>query len=250
MTKITSSVGLGGINATKDVRLVQQLLNNNRPFPLRAIAVDGRIGKETIAAIQEFQNRAVHLSRPDGRVDPRGTTLKALDKSGPGAGIPSLKTKPTASVADDAASALKAFEADHPILTGKAYLTSGSRTWQEQLDIILQPKRANNYTNIKDRFKTKFKLKDLPAARNDLSSEQLSWWETEILAQAGKSPGFPHVGGKAQDISVKNLGLDDKKKLQSKVEEWNLQILFELVTGDTSDYGVSISDANVFHTYR
>lgn len=248
MATIMGSVGIQGMNAANDVRIVQQLLNNNRPVPLRQIAVDGRIGPETTDAILEFQRRVLHQSRPDGKVDPHGQTLAALNGSGPTRSAPS--PAPSGSVSADAAKALAAFEADNPSLKGKAYLTSGSRTWQEQLDIILDPKRANNYTNIKDRFKTKFKLTNLPSGRSALTQEQLSWWETEIMAQAGKSPGFPHVGGKAQDISVKNLGLSDKQKLQGKLDDWKLKILFESVTGSTSDYGVSISAANVFHVYR
>ena len=70
------------------------------------------------------------------------------------------------------------------------------------------------------------------------------------MKQAGKSPGFPHVGGKAQDVSVKNLTLlEDKKKLKTKLET-KFRILLEKVTGATSQYGVTISIANVFHVYK
>lgn len=141
------------------------------------------------------------------------------------------------------------FENENPKLKGKAYLTSGSRTWQEQLDIILEPKRKENYLNIKKRFMTKYKLKALPKKRADLTKDQLAWWKAGIMKQAGRSPGFPHVGGKAQDVSVKNLELEDKKKLKTKIKT-KYKILLEKVTGTTSKYGVPISSANVFHVYE
>ena len=68
-------------------------------------------------------------------------------------------------------------------------LTSGSRTWEDQLDIILQPKRKDSYKNIKSRFLKKFSLRDLPEKRKELSKEQLTWWRTEINKQAGKPTG-------------------------------------------------------------
>ncbi|MFL4470774.1 hypothetical protein ACERZ8_13110 [Tateyamaria armeniaca] len=153
-------------------------------------------------------------------------------------------------IKSDVQAAIATFEKENPKLKGKAYLTSGSRTWQDQLDIILQPKRAKNYKNIKARFLAKFSLKELPKKRGDLTKDQLAWWKKAIMAQAGKSPGFPHVGGKAQDVSVKNLSNDDKKKLSAIMKKAGIKILFEQVSGSTSNYGVSITKANVFHCYK
>ncbi len=153
-------------------------------------------------------------------------------------------------IKSDVDAAIATFETENPKLKGKAYPTSGNRTWQDQLDIILQPKRAKNYKNIKARFLAKFKLKELPKKRGDLDKDQLAWWKKAIMAQAGKSPGFPHVGGKAQDVSVKNLGNDDKKKLAAIMKKAGIKILFEQVSGSTSNYGVPITKANVFHCYK
>src|SRR5262245_23588713 len=141
-------------------------------------------------------------------------------------------------VAEDTKIAVEDFEKDNPALKGKAYLTSGNRTVEEQLDIILDPKRKDNYLNIKERFKKKYKLKELPK-RSDLNEKQTKWWKHEIELQAGKSPGFPHVGGHAQDVSVKNLDKDGKDKLKKKLEAKKLKILMEKVTGTDSQYGVS-----------
>ena len=149
-------------------------------------------------------------------------------------------------IADDVKAALADFEKDNPKLAGKAYLTSGDRSVAEQIEIILDPKREDNYLHIKERFKSKCKLK-APPARADLTDEQVTWWETEVKNQVGKSPGFPHVGGFAQDVSVKNRDTDSKIKLKTKIESNNTSILMEKVTGTDSQYGVSIEQSNVFH---
>jgi hypothetical protein len=82
MSAIAASVGRGGINRQDDVRIVQNLLNKNRSFGQSPITVNGLANAETIAAIEDFQRRALKLTNPDGRVDPNGNTLKALDGGG------------------------------------------------------------------------------------------------------------------------------------------------------------------------
>jgi len=154
-------------------------------------------------------------------------------------------------VAEDAKKAVQAFEEENPKLKGKAVLTSGSRTWEEQLDIILDPKRKKNYPNIKKRFLQEFKdLKELPSKRKELTKEQLDWWEKEINKQAGKPDGFAHVGGNAQDISVASLDDEGKKALEAKLTDAKLKVYYEYVTSTDSEYGVSLSKANVFHVYK
>ena len=145
---------------------------------------------------------------------------------------------------------LSQFEKDNAEYKEKAYLTSGSRTWKNQLEIIINPKRKRNYLNIKSRFKTKFKLATIPTTISKMTTLQLTWWQTEISKQAGKSPGFPHEGGKAQDISVKNMDLVGKKLLKNAIEATGLSILLEKVTGTISKYDVSIEKANAFHVYK
>lgn len=80
--KISASVGKGGVNHRQDVREVQRLLNAkiDQLTPLRALAVDGLVGRNTINAIMEFQRRVVGFHNPDGRVDPGGKTETALRK--------------------------------------------------------------------------------------------------------------------------------------------------------------------------
>jgi hypothetical protein len=68
------SVGRGGANRSADVRTVQNLLLA-RGFSTLGRA-DGICGDETIKAIVAFQSG--YLRRPDGRIDPGGTTWRSL----------------------------------------------------------------------------------------------------------------------------------------------------------------------------
>ena len=78
MKTIVASVGRGGLNRTDDVLLVQALLNRHSQVPQRPLVVDGVMSSRTIAAIEEFQRRAVNIHRPDGRIDPGDRTMAAL----------------------------------------------------------------------------------------------------------------------------------------------------------------------------
>jgi putative chitinase len=79
---LVGSVGVAGRNARDDVKTIQILLNMNlgKLIPLAPLGVDGRIGSNTNAAIAEFQRRVVGQAKPDGRIDPRGATLRALQE--------------------------------------------------------------------------------------------------------------------------------------------------------------------------
>jgi hypothetical protein len=99
-SRISGSVGRGGMNLRSDVSLVQQLINNHLPInhlpiPLRPLKVDGNCGPLTIRAIEEIQRRILHMNAPDGRVDPTGGTYRFLTganihpppKPGAGSGV-------------------------------------------------------------------------------------------------------------------------------------------------------------------
>ncbi len=141
------------------------------------------------------------------------------------------------------------FEKRYPDLSGKIYLTSGDRTWQEQLDIILASAQQANYPNIKHSFKVAFGYAKLPKTSSELNRIELQWWQREIMQQAGVSPGFPHVGGMAQDISVKLLTLAERQKLKIELEP-HFGILLEKISETKSVYGVELSEANLFHLYH
>jgi len=80
MIQIQASVGRNGANHFRDVATVQTLLNDCRHLlgSVPDVDPDGRVGDDTIFAIEEFQRRVVRISTPDGRVDPGGRTLRAL----------------------------------------------------------------------------------------------------------------------------------------------------------------------------
>ena len=92
---LTASVGQGGVNREQDVRLIQQLINERLPIPLRPLAVDGVCGALTIMAIKEVQIRQLHLVHPSGRVDPGSATFQYLRGSAMGT---QTQTKTSSSV--------------------------------------------------------------------------------------------------------------------------------------------------------
>lgn len=75
---ISAAVGAGGANRYADVITVQKLINKTRELmDSNRIGVDGAVGGETIGAITALQR--VFFGWSDGRVDPNGQTLKALN---------------------------------------------------------------------------------------------------------------------------------------------------------------------------
>jgi hypothetical protein len=78
-TKLAGSVGRQGLNKEADVKAVQELLNARIPIPMAFVDVTGVCDDQTIAVIEEIQRRYLKDANPDGRVDPRGRTLKFLD---------------------------------------------------------------------------------------------------------------------------------------------------------------------------
>ena len=79
---ITGSVGNGGKNSKADVSTVQQRLNDLMNAPRVPLVVDGLSGKKTIRMIRDFQRGAAGFNYGDGRVDPNGRTLAALNDPG------------------------------------------------------------------------------------------------------------------------------------------------------------------------
>lgn len=70
-------------NLPGDVGNIQKLLNDNLHLlpNIKKLAVDNRIGKDTIAAISAYQKIVLKMSAPDGRIDPGGRTLASLQKT-------------------------------------------------------------------------------------------------------------------------------------------------------------------------
>jgi len=99
--EVSATVGQGGKNLEDDVKAVQAALNRRADARL---TVDGRCGPATIEAIIAFQ-RALGQSKPDGRVEPRRGTARALAASGK-IGKPPPPPNPKAPPADLGAATL------------------------------------------------------------------------------------------------------------------------------------------------
>jgi len=85
---ISASVGVGGANRPPDVVTVQNALNRVRPDrggPVPLLDVDGICGSKTNAAIRNFQTKQ-QLAVIDGRADPNGATMRALNAEQGGGG--------------------------------------------------------------------------------------------------------------------------------------------------------------------
>ncbi len=114
-TNIQASVGRNGVNQRDDVVLVQTLLLA-RGFA-RVGDADGDCGKNTIAAILDFQSN--FLKNPDGRIDPGGTSWRNLAGTYPGL-VPATAPAPGAPPAPPAppAAAAKTAAAGAAAITG------------------------------------------------------------------------------------------------------------------------------------
>jgi len=76
---IFGSVGAGGKNNHNDVAAIQQRLNDLMHPPRVPLAVDGISGRKTRRMIRDFQKSVCKFNWPDGRVDPVGKTIVALN---------------------------------------------------------------------------------------------------------------------------------------------------------------------------
>ncbi|MGL1190363.1 hypothetical protein ACSTLL_00755 [Vibrio parahaemolyticus] len=76
MVVIESSVGAGGVNKKKDVKIVQILLNSQAKA--EKLITDGLCGSKTIGEIFSYQRTIMPGWKPDGRVDPNGRTFREL----------------------------------------------------------------------------------------------------------------------------------------------------------------------------
>ena len=100
---IVGSVGMGGLNGTKDTMTIQYLLNcvpKTKGGPTIELVVDGIVGPKTIAAIKAFQK--VHSPVADGRVDPGKATLAKLQAYDPSGSTPINLGGPKLSASPDA----------------------------------------------------------------------------------------------------------------------------------------------------
>lgn len=132
---ITGSVGQGGRNHPDDVRTIQDALNNVTPAnhrPVPPLATDGKIGPKTLAAIHAYQRRKLGWS--DGRVDPDGPTIHALDDGGtsPPGKPASPKPIPTPATDDENRTFITTVGAALP--TARHWVQAAQRTLDAAID--------------------------------------------------------------------------------------------------------------------
>ena len=113
MARIQASVGHRGRNQRPDVVKVQYLINGHirSIAPLAPLRVSGRADSSFITAIRAFQQNVVGMRSPDGRVDPGGRTLAALNRPSPGASLFHYPEGPQERLADIARPYIGATEA-------------------------------------------------------------------------------------------------------------------------------------------
>ncbi|MFT7638777.1 MAG: peptidoglycan hydrolase-like protein with peptidoglycan-binding domain [Pirellulaceae bacterium] len=76
---IVGSVGQGGKNMPQDVSTVQGRLNELAGKARTPLVVDGKSGSKTRGMIEDFQTSVLKFNTADGRVDPNGKTILAMN---------------------------------------------------------------------------------------------------------------------------------------------------------------------------
>ena len=79
--RIDEPVGEGAPNRHFDVVAIQEIINAHRPSILPELIVDGHCREELVRAIKTIERTYISTHHPDGRIDPRGPTLRALNSA-------------------------------------------------------------------------------------------------------------------------------------------------------------------------
>ena len=82
MVTISNSVGATGLNKPVDVMIVQHLLNLNYDVADYQTPITGALDNAMIQAIKRFQQNALAMKTPDGRITPGGITFRRLANPG------------------------------------------------------------------------------------------------------------------------------------------------------------------------
>lgn len=144
------------------------------------------------------------------------------------------------------------FKKGNPNVKGKINFTSGARTKEKQLSIILEPrnlKSPKNYSTMKKNYKKIFN-EDLDVeSKIKKNKENYDWCIKYIWDRRGSTTGFAHVGGNAQDIGVSGLTNDEKSALEIHLAASGFAVIYEYVKGEISKFHVDIAQANTFHVH-
>lgn len=179
---ISASVGRNGANRDADVRAVQTLLNGQSQTQLERLVVDGDIGPRTIGAIETYQRKVLHFANPDGKVDPGGKTLTALNAA-------QVPHAPSATPTNPVAAPAAPPDASQPFMQRVTNFTdyvlanhgitiavkSSTRPplWQQRMHIAHMMK-YNSYKSLKPRQRTSIGGHDVISFAH-LSNASLTW---------------------------------------------------------------------------
>jgi hypothetical protein len=122
-------------------------------------------------------------------------------------------------------------------------ITDGDRPWEQQLFYLLDSQES--YSGSTNEFIRIFGVTP-PRTIDELTTEQKEWYRQRIEAQAGRSPGFPHIGGNAVDIRVSDFSINGKRRLDELFTTRGIKKLYEI----PPTYDVPRNNATVFHLYK
>jgi hypothetical protein len=137
-----------------------------------------------------------------------------------------------------------AFKKENPS-AAEVVFTGSDRSAEKELAFVCE--RPAQYPVIGKAFKGKFQA-DIPGEKQ-MKPDQRKWCLCFINDLAGKAGAYAHVGGKAQDLRVKDLSLEERKKLDAKLRKAGFKILYELIAGSKSNYHAKMENTTHFHVY-
>jgi len=226
MARIALSVGNNGKNAADDVLLVQELLNRHASaVGFGKLKKSETCDKNMVSAIEAFQ-KAIGMKKPDGRVDPGGTTFKALDAKE----LPKAETSAGAAKAGKVKGDLSGVQRDIvDFVTAVAafygkdiQISSGKRDAKSQGEAMFKNwtvnlKRGKLYSYLQSNPKTLKELDQLytdALEDKDKSKKEADQAKADFLKIcADLAPKLSlHVAGQAIDISPKSCMTSDMRK--------------------------------------
>jgi len=220
---ISGAVGKGPSvpNRSSDVMAVKALLNSysdqklRRCDPSQHLPVDSFVTPLLISRIEDFQRKVVGLQRPDGRVDPGGRTLRALNeqhwRSQMGTSVPpgytyfshpdaqrvTLSYGPRAvKLVPNAEYLLKSILASCNILS--ATLTSTLRTYHDQARITMTQTYRDSPAKVAQWYGSEVKVEcEKRLKTNDIQGFS-DWWEAHDRRRGSVSS--LHLSNQAMDV--------------------------------------------------
>ncbi|MCL2519408.1 MAG: hypothetical protein FWE37_00190 [Spirochaetaceae bacterium] len=156
--------------------------------------------------------------------------------------VTSANAQTTASRVNEAIRIFREYNLNVP---ASVRITSENRPWQRQLELILSPRNASMYPNIKRDFLSFSGLSSLPSYAQVLANQNwLNWWQREIM---NPSRGLDHVTGRAVDVSVRDLTVEQRRNFEQILSNMGIRVTYEDYRADETVIVHNISQATLFH---